>query len=231
MAAGIPTNKKLHINWSDSSFFPWLNEFTVLDYFCDARNPFYNVQCDNQFLKMQGGNPEALMSMNGLQYQLHSAQPPLYIIRKVQRTSKKDVIPLSYYYILHGIVYQAPDLMSALSSRLEMTSHYLQECLETSFGFYKYNPSKGYHWEFNQNEENKKKDFLQQQKWSMFQISKTEPLVEEFIRKIMPQKDQEVKSDENVENMDQDQTASQIETPSDVNQDQPAEKKMKTNSR
>lgn len=88
--------------------------------------------------------------MKGYQYQLHSAQPPLYIIRKVERKSPHEVIPLSYYYILHGVVYQAPDFMSVLSSRLEMTSHYLQECLDTSFGFYKFNPSKGYHWEFNQ---------------------------------------------------------------------------------
>lgn len=87
--------------------------------------------------------------MVGFEYQLHLAQPPLYIIRKVQRSSPKDVTPYSYYYILHGVVYQAPDLMSVLSSHLEMTSHYLQECLETSFSYYKYNPSKGYHWEFN----------------------------------------------------------------------------------
>jgi hypothetical protein len=38
---------------------------------------------------------------------------------------------MSYYYILHGVVYQAPDLMSIVSSRLQMTSHYLDECLET----------------------------------------------------------------------------------------------------
>ena len=38
---------------------------------------------------------------------------------------------MSYYYILHGVVYQAPDLMSVVSSRLQMTSHYLDECLET----------------------------------------------------------------------------------------------------
>ena len=40
---------------------------------------------------------------------------------------------MSYYYILHGVVYQAPDLMSVLSSRLQMASYYLEECLETGF--------------------------------------------------------------------------------------------------
>jgi len=52
---------KLQLNWSDSSFFPWLNEATVLDYFCDVRNPFYNIGCNNQLLKMQNINPEQLM--------------------------------------------------------------------------------------------------------------------------------------------------------------------------
>jgi hypothetical protein len=40
---------------------------------------------------------------------------------------------MSYYYILNGTVYQAPDLMSLLSSRLQTTSHYLEETLETGF--------------------------------------------------------------------------------------------------
>lgn len=51
---------KLHMSWSDSSFIPYLNEATVLDYFCDTRNPFYNPECNNQLLKMQGINPEQL---------------------------------------------------------------------------------------------------------------------------------------------------------------------------
>jgi len=89
--------------------------------------------------------------MIGFEYQLFTAQPPLYVIRKVQRTSQKEgrayentklnnliltwfyfpVIPMSYYYILHGVVYQAPDMMSVISARLQMASHYLEEALET----------------------------------------------------------------------------------------------------
>ena len=48
------------MSWSDSYFIPWLNETTVLDYFCDTRNPFYSDECNNQLLKMQGVNPEQL---------------------------------------------------------------------------------------------------------------------------------------------------------------------------
>merc|ERR1712127_25491 len=156
MSAGLSTKNKLHVSWSDSSFIPWLNQLSVLDYFCDTRNPFYSSECNNQVLKMQGienPRPEQLMSMPGFEYQLFSSQPPLYVIRKVQRISQKEVIPISYYYILHGVVYQAPDLMTVISSRLQMTSFYLEEALENAFSHYVYNPSRGYHWDFNQNEE------------------------------------------------------------------------------
>ena len=88
--------------------------------------------------------------MIGNEYQLYLIQPPLYVVRKIQRKSFKEIVPMSYYYILHGVVYQSPDLMSILSSGLQMASHYLDECLETSFAHYRYNPTKGYHWDFNQ---------------------------------------------------------------------------------
>jgi hypothetical protein len=102
------------MSWSDSYFIPWLNETTVLDYFCDTRNPFYSDECNNQLLKMQGVNPEQLRlifkasfifidytlfysiiksfrsSMIGNEYQLYISKPPLYVIRKVQRISTKD---------------------------------------------------------------------------------------------------------------------------------------------
>jgi hypothetical protein len=38
---------------------------------------------------------------------------------------------MSYYYIINGVVYQAPDLLSVISSRLETVTHHLDECLET----------------------------------------------------------------------------------------------------
>lgn len=61
----------------------------------------------------------------------------------------------------------------------------------------------------------------------MFQMSKTQPLIEEFIKKIIPIKPNE----ENVESMDQDQGANQTEQVTENNPEQPAEKKLKLNSR
>lgn len=61
----------------------------------------------------------------------------------------------------------------------------------------------------------------------MFQVSKTQPLIEEFIKKIIPIKPNE----ENAESMDQDQGANQTDQVYENNPEQPAEKKLKLNLR
>lgn len=94
--------------------------------------------------------------MEGIEYQLYLCQHPLYLIRKVHRSREfvspgvLKATPITYYYILHGNVYQAPDVMSVVSARLQMASYYLEECLETAFSHYIFNPSRGYYWDFNQ---------------------------------------------------------------------------------
>jgi mediator of RNA polymerase II transcription subunit 6 len=173
---------------------------------------------------MQGINPEQLSSMIGYEYQLFVNEPPLYVIRKVQRTSMKDVIPMSYYYILHGVVYQAPDLMSVLSSRLQMTTHYLDECLETAFNHYRYNPTKGYYWDFNQHEENKPKDPTENRP-TIFQRDRVDLLLTEFSTRFPPFKPQEIQEPTKSENLE-------LNEPSSVeSKDQPVEKKMKLHVR
>lgn len=58
-------------------------------------------------------------NMTGLEYiLLHVQEPILYVIRKQHRHSPVQTIPLADYYIIAGIVYQAPDLASVLNSRL-----------------------------------------------------------------------------------------------------------------
>ncbi|CDR00494.1 unnamed protein product [Oncorhynchus mykiss] len=57
--------------------------------------------------------------MVGVEYiLLHAQEPILYIIRKQQRQSPTQVIPLSDYYIIAGVVYQAPDLGTVIGSRV-----------------------------------------------------------------------------------------------------------------
>lgn len=57
--------------------------------------------------------------MTGLEYVLlHVQEPILYVIRKQHRHSPQQVTPLADYYIIAGVVYQAPDLANVLNSRL-----------------------------------------------------------------------------------------------------------------
>lgn len=57
--------------------------------------------------------------MTGLEYVLlHVQEPILYVIRKQHRHSPQQATPLADYYIIAGVVYQAPDLASVLNSRL-----------------------------------------------------------------------------------------------------------------
>lgn len=68
--------------------------------------------------------------MTGLEYVLlHVQEPILYVIRKQHRHSSQQVTPLADYYIIAGVVYQAPDLASVLNSRLVSYSHYFCDLL------------------------------------------------------------------------------------------------------
>jgi len=57
--------------------------------------------------------------MTGLEYiLLHVQEPILYVIRKQLRHSPTVTSAVADYYIIAGVVYQAPDLGSVVSSRL-----------------------------------------------------------------------------------------------------------------
>lgn len=63
--------------------------------------------------------------MTGLEYVLlHVQEPVLYVIRKQHRHSPQQVTPLADYYIIAGVVYQAPDLATVLNSRLVSKSSF-----------------------------------------------------------------------------------------------------------
>uniref|UniRef100_A0A915CLW2 DEAD-box helicase OB fold domain-containing protein n=1 Tax=Ditylenchus dipsaci TaxID=166011 RepID=A0A915CLW2_9BILA len=77
-----------------------LNEENIMAYFCDPANPFYHRQSDNETLRMQNINinrmamEEMLKKMNGIQYVLVTASPPLFVICKQQRNTLNSVAPL-----------------------------------------------------------------------------------------------------------------------------------------
>ncbi|CAH1163856.1 unnamed protein product [Phaedon cochleariae] len=186
-AASIPDNP-LSLSWHDSAWIPILNTANVMDYFSQGSNPFFDRTCNNEIVKMQRLNPEQLQNMTGLEYVLlHVQEPILYVIRKQHRHSPQQVTPLADYYIIAGVVYQAPDLASVLNSRLLSAVHHIQSSFEESSSFAKYHPSKGYSWDFKSQrvniEKTKKEEKPREEPSSLFQRQRVDMLLGELIRK------------------------------------------------
>ncbi|KAL4237266.1 Mediator of RNA polymerase II transcription subunit 6 [Mactra antiquata] len=187
------TSEKDHIlgiSWSDSNWIPVLNSSNVMDYFSERSNPFYDRQCNNEVIKMQRLSQDQLPNMTGVEYiLLHIQDPILYIVRKQFRHSPQQVTPQTDYYIINGTVYQAPDLCSVLNSRLINCVHNLQSSFEEAQSFSRYHPSKGYWWEFNQQdtaEKDDKKKKKKEEPGSMFQRQRVDLLLGELAKKFPP---------------------------------------------
>ncbi|CAH0728468.1 unnamed protein product, partial [Brenthis ino] len=148
----IAAENPLGLSWHDSAWIPSLNPSNIMDYFSERSNPFFDRTCNNEVVKMQRLSMDQLQNMTGLEYiLLHVQEPILYVIRKQHRHSPVQTIPLADYYIIAGIVYQAPDLASVLNSRLLSAVHHLQCSFEETMAYSKYHPSKGYWWDFKAN--------------------------------------------------------------------------------
>lgn len=121
----------LRISWHDSNWVPHLNPSNILDYFCQKSNPFYDRNCSNELAKMQRTSLEQMNTMIGIEYTLlHVQEPILYVIRKQHRNGPESTNPLVDYYILAGVVYQAPDLNSIVQSRVLNASLNLKGALD-----------------------------------------------------------------------------------------------------
>lgn len=184
---GLPkVENPLSISWHDSTWIPLLNTNNVMDYFSERTNPFYDRTCNNESLKMQRLGAEHLGNMVGLEYcLLHVQEPILYVIRKQHRHSPSQVTPLADYYILAGVVYQAPDLSSVIGSRMLTMVHHLQSAFDEASSYSHYHPSKGYWWEFKDNEK-KEKTKTKEEPGSAFQRRRVDILLSELAKKFPP---------------------------------------------
>ncbi|XP_064402565.1 mediator of RNA polymerase II transcription subunit 6-like [Halichondria panicea] len=128
---------------------PSLSKQTALDYFSQRSNPFYDRTCNNEVIKMQRADPEQLTKMTGIEYMLlHVQEPILFVVRKQHRQTPERVTPLADYYILGGVVYQCPDLWSVINSRMLSALHCVHEAFTEITSYARYDPSKGYSWQF-----------------------------------------------------------------------------------
>ncbi|UMM36143.1 hypothetical protein L5515_008438 [Caenorhabditis briggsae] len=142
-------DKTLQVTFCDSKWSPdSITPYNVLQYFCNLENPFYDIESDNEFYKMQNNRGTGLKSMTGIQYKLWYSCMPLHIICKYYRTSSDTVKPLAYYNIINGVVYQAPDMYSLTQSRLLGCLEPLRNAFEQVTKSCQYSTVEGYYWEF-----------------------------------------------------------------------------------
>lgn len=147
--------------------------------------------------------------MTGLEYiLLHVQEPILYVIRKQHRHSPTQATPLADYYIIAGVVYQAPDLASVVNSRLVSIKvnvwdknlsfnkiftfllqlsavHHIQSAFEEASACSRYHPSKGYSWDFKNGKTAaaKKETPVREEPSTLFQRQRVDMLLGELIRK------------------------------------------------
>ncbi|XP_005877323.1 PREDICTED: mediator of RNA polymerase II transcription subunit 6-like isoform X2 [Myotis brandtii] len=190
MAAVDIQDNLLEISWVDSTWIPILNSGSVLDYFSERSNPFYDRTCNNEVVKMQRLTLEHLNQMVGVEYILsHAQEPILFIIQKQQRQSPTQVIPLADYYIIAGVIYQAPDLGSVINSRVLTAVHGIQSAFDEAMSYCRYHPSKGYWWHFKDHEEQEKvkpKTKRKEEPSSIFQRQRVDALLLDLRQKFPP---------------------------------------------
>nr|CAG4648263.1 EOG090X0E0D [Moina brachiata]SVE93273.1 EOG090X0E0D [Moina brachiata] len=188
-----PKDNLLWISWHDSAWIPILNPSNVMEYFQSSTNPFYDRTCNNEIVKMQRLNIDHLSNLTGLEYMLlHVQEPILYVVRKQHRISQTVVTPMADYYIIAGVVYQAPDLGSVINSRILSAVNHLQGAFDEARSYSRYHPSKGYSWEFKESdskEEDEKKakksskDKAKEETGSIFQRQRVNILLNDLAKK------------------------------------------------
>ncbi|CAG2159989.1 unnamed protein product [Oppiella nova] len=198
MMNDLKDQNSLHLSWCDSQWLPVLNQHNVLEYFSERSNPFYDRTCNNEILKMQRLPIEQLSKFQGIEYiLLHCQEPILYVIRKQERLTPAQATPIADYYIIAGVVYQAPDLHSLINSRILSTVHHLSSAFDESYSYSRYHPSKGYWFEFSKdgdkdgNKEKSDKTSKEKNKEEMnsstkFQRKRVDILLSELTKKFPP---------------------------------------------
>lgn len=130
-----------------------MREDTALAYFCNIRNPFYDRTSNNEQIKMQKMDAALLESKDGVRYKLHYAnEPDLFVIRK-EKVDKGRVTTTNCYYILGGLVFQAPLYQSVVSARLYNVLYSMNELFHDLQPNVRYSSTTGqYYWNFEEQE-------------------------------------------------------------------------------
>ncbi|XP_055381700.1 mediator of RNA polymerase II transcription subunit 6 [Condylostylus longicornis] len=192
----ISQENKLWLSWHDSALIPILNPTNIMDYFSQKSNPFYDRNCNNETLMMQRISLDQLKNMTGVEYiLLHVHEPILYVVRKQHRHTINDATPLADYYIIAGVVYQAPDLGNVFNSRILSCVTHLQSAFEEASQYSRYHPNKGYTWDFSSNKAlsekskattKKESNTTREEPGTLFQRQRVDMLLGDLLRKFPP---------------------------------------------
>lgn len=112
-------------------------------------------------------------------------------MRKQHRLTPENATPLADFYIIAGIVYQAPNLENVFSSRVLSTVQHLQSAFEEASSYSRYNPNKGYSFDFKTLPEKAKpkekvEEKTKEEPSSLFQRQRVDMLLVDFCKKFPP---------------------------------------------
>ena len=139
------------VSWEDRSWWSGrLHRLSALEYF--SHSQFYEHTCLNEQLKMQLAlTPQSVLDklarLPGVMYELDESKtqevPPtesepahtLYVVRKLHRAPGEGApsareSTLRYYYILDGVIFEAPTLAAVMRARLLKLSWHLQQAFD-----------------------------------------------------------------------------------------------------
>eukprot|EP00934_Nitzschia_sp_Nitz4_P006713 Nitzschia sp. Nitz4//scaffold283_size24287//22646//23452//NITZ4_008410-RA/size24287-processed-gene-0.5-mRNA-1//1//CDS//3329545669//6703//frame0 len=101
--------------------------------------------------RLTGEQYELMPPMDPLMY----TQPsPLYTIRHVIRTNPTNVKILGIYYVVEGVIYKAPSVRSLMKANVARTLEGLSGACSTLSVCARYQPSTGYTWHFEEDDDN-----------------------------------------------------------------------------
>ncbi|CAI2174054.1 193_t:CDS:2 [Funneliformis geosporum] len=139
-----------------------LTSENALEYF--AESPFWDPQSNNEILKMQTKfntlnslpdqrPPLDITKMIGVEFVIEQANPPsFFLIKKWKRISETEAIPLATYYIIRGIIYQAPDLHTLIGRRIYASLYHLHNVFNNIHEHVNFHPATGYTWKSNEDD-------------------------------------------------------------------------------
>lgn len=104
----------------------------------------------------------SLARLTGEQYELlppvdltlYTQPSPLYTIRHVNRTNQRSFKILGIYYVVEGVIYKAPSVRSLMKANVSRTLDGLAGACSSLSVCARYQPSTGYTWHFDDDEDN-----------------------------------------------------------------------------